>query len=128
MQDLWFARLYLMKAPVLIILSLFWLLSGLIPLLRPEAAASHFLPLVPAGFAHALLYLTCALDIGLGLAVLWRPTARKALLGMLLVTGGYLAAATMAEPGLWLDPLGPLVKVLPSILLTLVALATLDER
>lgn len=127
-QDLWFARLYLIKAPLLLTLSLFWLLSGLIPLLRPGEAASHFLPLVPVGLAHALLHLTCALDVGLGLAVLWRPLVRKALVGMLVVTFGYLATATAIEPGLWLDPLGPLVKVIPSVLLSLVALATLEER
>jgi hypothetical protein len=35
---------------------------------------------------------------------------------------------TMLESALWLDPLGPLVKILPSLLLTLAALAILDER
>ena len=40
----------------------------------------------------------------------------------------YLAGATALEPALWLDPLGPLVKILPSLLLTLAALAILDER
>ena len=48
--------------------------------------------------------------------------------GMLAVSFAYLAGASLLEPTLWLDPLGPLVKVLPSILLTLTALATLDER
>jgi hypothetical protein len=47
---------------------------------------------------------------------------------MLAVSFTYLAGASLLEPALWLDPLGPLVKVLPSILLTLTALATLDER
>jgi uncharacterized protein YbjT (DUF2867 family) len=127
-QDLWFARLYLLKAPVLVTLSSFWLLSGLIPLLSVETAAAHFLPLLspPAGYAATLA--TCALDVGLGLAVLWRRWARQALWAMLAVSLAYLASASLVEPGLWLDPLGPLVKVLPSVLLTLVALATLDDR
>jgi uncharacterized protein YbjT (DUF2867 family) len=127
-QDLWFARLYLLKAPVLVTLSSFWLLSGLIPLLSVETAAAHFLPLLspPAGYAATLA--TCALDVGLGLAVLWRRWARQALWAMLAVSLAYLASASLVEPGLWLDPLGPLVKVLPSMLLTLVALATLDDR
>ena len=47
---------------------------------------------------------------------------------MLVLTLAYLLAATFAEPALWLDPLGPLVKVVPSILLALTALAILDER
>jgi len=127
-QDLWFARLYLLKAPVLVTLSAFWLLSGLIPLVEIASAMAHFDGLL--GYRPALLTViaTCALDIGLGLAVLWRRFARRALWAMLAVSLAYLASASLAQPSLWLDPLGPLVKVLPSMLLTLVALATLDER
>lgn len=47
---------------------------------------------------------------------------------MVALSLAYLASATVLAPGLWVDPLGPLVKVLPSIVLTLVALAILDER
>jgi len=75
-QDLWFARLYLIKAPVLITLSAFWFLSGIIPLLSIGEAAEHFLPLMPGPAAYAATLATSALDIGLGLAVLWRPWAR----------------------------------------------------
>ncbi|GGD62661.1 SDR family oxidoreductase [Rhizobium anhuiense] len=127
-QDLWFARLYLLKAPVIAGLSLFWLLSGLIPLLAPTQASAHFLPFMPAGAAVALTLATCLIDVALGAAVLVRPLAKRALLGMLGVSLAYLAGASLLEPALWLDPLGVLVKVLPSILLTLVALAILDER
>jgi len=127
-QDLWFARLYLLKPLVISGLSLFWLLSGLIPLLAPAQASAHFLPFMPAGAAMALTIITCLIDIALGAAVLVRPLARRALLGMLAVSLAYLAGATLLEPMLWLDPLGPLVKVLTSILLTLAALAILDER
>lgn len=83
---------------------------------------------MPQTSAIALTLATCLIDIGLGIAVLLRPLARKALVGMLLVSAAYLAGGSLLEPTLWLDPLGPLVKVLPSIALTLVALATLDER
>lgn len=127
-QDLWFARSYLLKPLVIICLSLFWLLSGLFPLLNINRAAAHFLPFTPQAPAIALTLATCLIDIALGVTVLWRPLARKALIGMLLVNAAYLTGGSLLEPGLWLDPLGPLVKVLASIALTLVALATLDER
>lgn len=127
-QDLWFARSYLLKPLVILCLSLFWLLSGLIPLLNINEAATHFLAFMPQAPAIALTLATCLIDIALGVAVLWRPLARKALIGMLLVSAAYLTGGSLLEPGLWLDPLGPLVKVLPSIALTFVALATLDER
>lgn len=127
-QDLWFARLYLAKPLLIGTLSLFWLLSGLIPLVDPYGPASHFEPFMPSWAAIALTLLTCTLDAALGLAVLYRPYARRALFGMLAVSMAYLAGGTLLEPGLWLDPLGPYVKVLPSLALTLVTLAILDER
>ncbi len=127
-QDLWFARLYLLKPIVILCLSLFWLLSGLVPLANLEGAASHFLSFLPPSAATALTLATCVLDIGLGVAVLIKRFSRRAMQGMLLLTAFYLLGATVLEPSLWLDPLGPLVKVLPSIVLTLTALATLEER
>ncbi|OWO96034.1 oxidoreductase [Rhizobium esperanzae] len=127
-QDLWFARLYLLKPLVIAGLSVFWLLSGLIPLLSMERTSAHFLPFMSEAAAKALTLATCIVDVALGATVLVRPLARRALLGMLAVSLAYLAGGTLLEPALWLDPLGPLVKVLPSILLTLTALATLDER
>ncbi|ANL72862.1 NAD-dependent nucleoside-diphosphate-sugar epimerase protein [Rhizobium phaseoli] len=127
-QDLWFARLYLLKPLVIAGLSAFWLLSGLIPLLSVERAAAHFLPFMPEAASTALTLTTCLVDMALGAAVLVRPLAKRALLGMFAVSLAYLTGGTLLEPALWLDPLGPLVKVLPSIVLTLTALATLDER
>ncbi|NKK00151.1 NAD(P)H-binding protein [Rhizobium leguminosarum bv. viciae] len=127
-QDLWFARLYILKPLVISGLSVFWLLSGLIPLLALEKTSAHFLPFMPQASATALTLATCLTDVVLGAAVLVRPLAKRALVGMLGVSLAYLAGASLLEPALWLDPLGVLVKVLPSILLTLVALATLDER
>lgn len=127
-QDLWFARLYLLKAPIFLVLSLFWLLSGLIPLLGPGRAAAFLAPFMPESAALLLTFLTCAVDIALGLTVLFRPWSHWALFGMFAVAATYLAAGTLLTPALWLDPLGPFVKVLPSILLSLVALAILEER
>lgn len=127
-QDLWFARSYLLKPVLILCLSLFWLLSGLVPLLEIDRAAAHFLPFMPQVPAITLTLATCLIDITLGVTVLIRPLARKALISMLLVTAAYLTGGSLLEPGLWLDPLGPLVKVLPSIGLALAALATLDER
>ncbi|MBB3607512.1 SDR family oxidoreductase [Rhizobium sp. BK602] len=127
-QDVWFARLYLLKPLMILSLALFWIMSGIIPMLSPLAASRHFLPFMSQGLANALTIATSLLDIALGALVLLRPSARAALYGMLLVTLAYLAGGTILEPSLWLDPLGPLVKVLPSILLTAVTLAILEER
>ncbi|EBV3599887.1 oxidoreductase, partial [Salmonella enterica subsp. enterica serovar Virchow] len=67
-------------------------------------------------------------DIVLGVFVLVRRRSALALQGMVALSLLYLAAATLTAPSLWIDPLGPLVKVLPSIVMALVALATLEDR
>ena len=48
--------------------------------------------------------------------------------GMLALTLVYLVAASILAPELWADPLGPLVKAIPALVLALVALAIWDER
>jgi hypothetical protein len=67
-------------------------------------------------------------DIALALLLIWRPTAARALQGMLLVTVGYLLGGSLVRPDLWLDPMGPLLKSIPAAFLALAALVTLDER
>lgn len=128
-QERWFARLWLVKPVILACLSMFWLVSGIIGLIREEQAAdilvSHG---VPRNFADMSVLAGSAADILVGAAVVVRPLARRALLGMIAITVFYLAAATLLVPELWLAPLGPLVKTIPTLCLVLVALAVLDER
>jgi DoxX-like family len=76
-------------------------------------------PLAAAGAIADLL-------IGVGVAI--RRTAKVALITGVALSVGYLGLATVLLTGLWSDPLGSLVKVLPVIVLHLVALAILDER
>ena len=127
-QDLWFARLYLIKPLILGVLSLFWFASGAIALLHFDQTAGLLADAIgsrPA--ASALTVATSLADLLLGMAV-FRRFARPALIGMVLLSLAYLLAATIVAPELWADPLGPLVKVLPATMLALVALAILDER
>ncbi|MEP9388628.1 SDR family oxidoreductase [Mesorhizobium sp. KR9-304] len=128
-QDLWFARLYLLKPVLYGTLSLFWLVSGVVALARFDDSAAY---LTAAGASPAtaavLTAVTGLLDIGLGFAVTVRGFAAPALVAMVAVSLAYLAAATVLVPGLWAEPLGPLVKVLPSMALALAALAIYEER
>jgi uncharacterized protein YbjT (DUF2867 family) len=128
-QERWFARLWLIKPVIFACLSMFWLVSGVIGLIRQnEAADILVLRGVPAHFAHISVLVGSAADIVVGAAVLVRPLARRALRAMIAITLFYLAASTLLVPDLWLAPLGPLVKTIPALCLVLVALAVLDER
>jgi hypothetical protein len=67
-------------------------------------------------------------DIALGALLAFRRTARAALIGMLLVSAAYLLGAAILAPGLWSDPLGSVLKIVPIMLATCATLAILDER
>lgn len=128
-QERWFAALYLLKPVVLVALSLFWIATGLISL-GPAAAAGEAL-LREAGAGALALPLALAgafADIAIGLGIAWRRTARLALLAGAGLSVVYALAATALVPRLWLDPLGPLVKILPVLVLHVQALATLRDR
>jgi uncharacterized protein YbjT (DUF2867 family) len=129
-QERWFARCYFLKPLVLATLCLFWLLSGAIGLSwgLPAAISTLTAAGVPASVAMPVVIAGSVVDVMLALALAHHRTARLALQGMLLVSAAYLVGGTVLRPDLWLDPLGPLLKIVPAAVLAAVALATLDER
>ncbi len=128
-QERWFAWLWLLKPVLVGGLALFWLASGLIGAWRFPAAMAL---LTERGMAPSLAAACVAggimVDLALGLLVVWQRWMRAAALGMVAVSAAYLAGATLAAPDLWLDPLGPLLKVVPAALAALAAAAIADER
>lgn len=128
-QERWFARAWPLVPVSVAALSLFWVLSGAIGLLRFDAAAAVLTERDHGdGFARASVLGGVLVDVALGLAILWRPWARAACLGMAAVASVYLVGGTALTPGLWADPLGPLLKVLPAIVLPLLTRALLEDR
>ncbi len=129
-EERWFARLYLLKPIAVGGLALFWIATGL-NALGPgwDAALGH---LAAAGFssapATATLVAGSLFDVTMGLLLLQQRTARPALLVMLAATALYLIVGTVTAPGLWVDPLGPYLKIVPMLLATLFTLAIIDER
>ena len=71
---------------------------------------------------------TAVMDISLALAILlhWRVK----LIGVLQLTlvGSYSLGISFANPEIWLDPFGSILKNLPVIVLILVWMALEDER
>ena len=67
-------------------------------------------------------------DVVLGLLLLVRRFTRTVLVIMLVAAPIYLLIGTVLAPQLWLDPLGPLVKIIPLLVATLFTLAILDDR
>ena len=47
---------------------------------------------------------------------------------MVAVASAYLAGSLLWTPDLWLDPMGPMLKVLPSLPLALITAALMEPR
>ncbi|WP_245410946.1 SDR family oxidoreductase [Microvirga flavescens] len=128
-QERWFGRMWLLKPAIIAVLSFFWLASGMIGLVELDSASAL---LTERGWGRemAMLAVLCGslIDIVLGAMILVRRFVKAAVSGMIGVTALYLMAATLFTPDIWLDPLGPLIKVIPGAFLALVACALAEER
>jgi len=128
-EDRRFAQFYFLKPLILAITAAFWLGTGVISLtigydigvalLREGGMGRLSGPSVVAGGW---------VDILIGLGVLCRPTARFALLGAILISVFYAVAGTLLLPRLWEDPIGPMLKIWPLLVLNVVALFMVRDR
>jgi uncharacterized protein YbjT (DUF2867 family) len=128
MQERVFGRAQLVFPFLLLMLSAFWLASGMIGLVQREQAGALIAPRVGVDVAAWFVAVGIVLDIAIGWGLLWRKWARRAAWGSILVSLGYLGAGTIVTPELWADPLGRFVKVFPAIALALVVAALVEER
>lgn len=128
-QDRWHARLTLLLPMMILVLFTFWISSGVIGLARSDAAAALLAGTgIDRRTAGILVFGGSVSDIAVGVALLHRRTAKMAAIGMVALTLGYLIGGTILRPDLWLDPLAPLAKAIPAMMLALVVYAMLDER
>lgn len=106
-----------------------WLLSGLATLIDvPRAAAIMSEGGLPPAMAIPLTVAGACADMFLAGLLLFRRWAQRALLGMAGLAAIYLLLGTILLPGLWLDPLAPYAKVLPTMMLALLLHPLLDRR
>jgi uncharacterized protein YbjT (DUF2867 family) len=129
-QERWFARLYLLKPLVFGIFALFWMSTGIVSL---GPGWERGVELVMEGGTSRTLAVLAVLSGGLadtliGIAIAFRRTARLGLYAAFLISIAYAVIGTILVPRLWLDPLGPMLKIGPIMVFNLVALAILDDR
>lgn len=127
-QERIFSRHLLVFPLGVLTLSAFWLLSGLLALLEAERASLVLASVVTSRQALLFVYTGAFLDLAIGAALLYRPWFRLGCLSSIAVSLTYLLLASILVPALWLDPLGPLVKVFPGILLALYLAMLAEER
>ena len=80
-------------------------------------------PLLPAAWIAG-----GAIDLALGLWLLFTRRIARVGAAMLAVTAAYLIALTNAAPELWMEPLGGLAKTPIVMLATLALMAIAEER
>ncbi|MEM1044634.1 MAG: SDR family oxidoreductase [Pseudomonadota bacterium] len=127
-QERLFARMHLLFPLLVCLMSVFWILSGAIGLVSEAAAVALIADEVGPSLARILLYGGSALDIAIGLGLVWRRTFRAAALASIALSLVYLVSGSLLTPGIWLDPLGPFVKILPVIGAGLCLLVVSGER
>jgi uncharacterized protein YbjT (DUF2867 family) len=128
-QERWFARLYLLKPLAIGVFAAFWLMTGIVSLTAGWDHAVNVMRMTAAApLAQAAVIGGAVTDLVVGALILFRRTARPALIAALAISLLYLALGTILLPALWADSLGPMMKVWPILALNLVCLAILDER
>lgn len=126
-QERWFARLYLLKPLMLGASVAFWVGTGLVSL-GPGWSVGMNLMRDAGAVAAPLVGAGALADIVIGIGIAFRRTARTALLAATAVASLCGLAGTILLPGLWADPLAPMLKIVPILALTLATLAILDDR
>jgi hypothetical protein len=124
-QDRIAARMFQLMPLIVLALAALWIGSGISGLVGTRHAAA----LIGGGKAAQALVQTCSvIDLLLGAALLVRKWAHTVALLMAVMSVAYLVGGSLITPDLWLDPLAPLLKILPALGLALVAAALLDRR
>ena len=128
LQERTYARMALLFPLLLIVLSGFWIASGLIGFWRQDAAAELLAGSLPPAAAKASVLGGSAADLAIGLGLLVRPLTRPAAIAAILLSLCYLGGSIFFAPHLWADPLGPMVKAIPAMALALAVWAMAEAR
>jgi uncharacterized protein YbjT (DUF2867 family) len=128
-QDRWFAKLFFLKPVTFVVLALFWMATGIVSVGPGYAmGVEHMLKGGAGAWSGPSVIAGGLADFAIGVAIAFRRTARAGLYGALAISFFYALAGTVIRPDLWVEPLGPMLKIGPIIVLNLVALAMLDDR
>jgi uncharacterized protein YbjT (DUF2867 family) len=128
-QERWFAGLYFLKPLLFTVFPLFWIATGILSL-GPgyDIGVSLMLEGGAGPLAGPSVVAGAVADILIGVAIAIRRTARLGLYAALAISVFYIVAGTLLVPRLWIDPLGPMMKIWPILVLNLMALAILEDR
>jgi hypothetical protein len=129
-QERWFARMYFLKPLTFAVLALFWLSTAFVSL---GPGWDYGVGLMREGgvegkMASLTIIAGALTDLCIGLAIALRRTSQMGLYAAIFISLTYAVIGTILVPRLWADPLGPMLKIWPIIVLHVVALAIREDR
>lgn len=128
-QDRWHAALYFLRPLTIAVLAGFWIATGVISLTAGfDIGVGLMRRTAAAPFAEVGVVLGAIADLLIGAAIAIRRTARLGLWAAIALSIAYIILGTILLPELWREPLGPLMKIWPILVLHVVALAVLGGR
>jgi uncharacterized protein YbjT (DUF2867 family) len=107
-QDKWFARLFPVKALVIVSLVVFWVASGFIALVISYKAAAAILTAhaFPPALVAPFTVGTSLMDMAIGVLIVFRRTCAAGLIAGIAASLGYMLGTAILTPDLWIEPLG----------------------
>ena len=129
-QDRWHARLFFLSPALQWVLALMWLASGLLGLSHGAARTADVMAGLgwPQSLADPLRIGSSLLDFALAGLLLADRRGKWATMAQVAVVAGYTLVIGYAVPGLWLDPLGALLKNVPVLAAVLAYGAIADQH
>lgn len=131
LQDRLHARSFFLLPALHITIALFWVITGIVTLFDPGHETIRQIT-ARIGLAPDLsdLFVAAAacVDIVLGVLFLLPGWVRRAGTAQIVLSSAYLAALGWFAGELWLDPLGPALKVVPLMVATLLVMACAEKR
>ena len=129
-QDRWHARLFFLAPLLKAVLVFMWLASAWLGLYHGTAQSEALVQNLglPPSLADPLRVGGSLLDMAIAALLILDRQARWSTIVQLIVVMGYSVVITIAQPQLWLDPFGPLLKNLPILVAIAVHGAIGDKR
>jgi uncharacterized protein YbjT (DUF2867 family) len=129
-QERWFSRMYMLKPVTFAVLCLFWISTAFVSLVPGWDYGIGLMREGGVEGTNAVLTVVAGAlaDLVIGIAIGYRPTSRYGLYAAIGISIAYAIIGTVLVPRLWAEPLGPMLKIWPIIVLHFVALAILDDR
>ncbi|MCY4143154.1 MAG: SDR family oxidoreductase [Gammaproteobacteria bacterium] len=128
-QDLWHARLFLLRPLIRMCLALLWLISGIAGLFGTSYLYQLVIgQLVPGNWVASISIVASSINLAIGASLLFGLFLRFMAWVQIGLVLAFTVGLGLLVPSLWADPYAGLLKNLPILVLLLVHLVVEQER